>query len=166
MSFKVRVMQNFSKTKYSCTNRGHVRRPWKTRYLIRSIIKTKWFKEHGGLRGAVLPLCLSGILLGEITFDNTKHNLRTSCLHLLECHVTGLSPPLTVVNASSIWGFSYWKWLRWWVYAEQSLWHQEILFPKSFNQDILGRLVQNIWALNDGAQSFSSATGEFCHGCL
>lgn len=45
-------------------------------------------------------MCLRGILLAEMTFDNTKNNLRTSCLHLLECHTAcnWASPPLTAVN--------------------------------------------------------------------
>lgn len=116
--------------------------PENTGYLIRLIIMTKLSKGNQDLKGLMLPLCLSGILLGEMTFDNTKNNLRTSCLHLLECHTAcyWAFPPLTAVNASSskkywctIWGCWYWKWLRWWVYTEQSLWHQEIIFLKSFS---------------------------------
>lgn len=64
---------------------------------------TKLSKGNQDLKG-LLPLCLSGILLGEMTFDNTKNNLRTRCLHMLECHTAcyWASPPLTAVNASSI----------------------------------------------------------------
>lgn len=112
-------------------------KPWKHR-LPNKVNK----KGNGALKGLGLPLCLSGILLGEMTFDNTENILRTSCLYLLNVilQVTGL-PPAHCFNASSseihcstIWGCWYWKWLRGWVYAEQSFWHQEIIFLRSFKQ--------------------------------
>lgn len=72
-------------------------------YLIRLIMATRC-KGNRHLKGPRLPLCLSGTRLGEMTFDNTKNNLRTSCLHLLECHTAcywAFPPRLLAVDASS-----------------------------------------------------------------
>lgn len=46
------------------------------------MIIAKLSKGNQDLKGLRLPLCLSGIQLGEMTFDNTKNNLRTSCLRV------------------------------------------------------------------------------------
>lgn len=130
---------------------------WKQRLPNKVNNKSNTFRSKLRFKVLRLPLCLSGIsdTVGEMTFDSTENNLKMSCLHLSECHTAcywAFPPALcfllwNVAYWCTIWGCWYWEWLRWWVYTEQSLWYQEIIFPRRFRQLIMRHpLLKSIWS--------------------